>query len=107
MPRFAALVVVAIVAAGCEAPRDWSLRPEVPAVADREHAPPSQQLRFSHTLGEGVLGDYKGTRAISRTGRLALEEASECRVTILDVATGDLVYRFGRCELYPIRWTVA
>lgn len=95
------VVAAAILVIGCANPDDWALRSDLPAVVDGPPEDLPDSLVLVGFLGEGIIGDYKGSRAISHSGRIALEEASECRVTVLDLTSGDLLYRVGKCGEGP------
>jgi len=85
----------------CADGNDWSLRSDLDPVVDPVAGVMPDTLVFSHFLGEGVLGDYKGYQATSRDGRLAVEERSECRVSVLDIETGRVAFRVGKCGAGP------
>jgi hypothetical protein len=99
-----ACVVVALLASGCQADGDdddgWYFEPSVAPVRDADDA--SQHvLELVDSLGAGLLEDGRGRVAVSRSGRVAVGEFSECRISVFDLTTRALLFRVGRCGEGP------
>lgn len=88
-------------ASGCSHDGEWSLEAagDWRQISTPDSAP--SELVVSHSIGEGVLEDTRGAIGVSVDGLVAVEETSECRVSVFEIATGRLVYRVGRCGAGP------
>jgi hypothetical protein len=62
-----------------------------------DQSPDDLVLELTDSLGGGVISDGRGPLTISRSGRIAVAEYADCRVTVLDVVSQQMVYRFGGC----------
>lgn len=95
---------LALSSAGCGEEKDqrdeWYFEPSHQSVEARS---PNQALvlELIDTLGQGLVSDGRGVIAISETGLVAVAEQPECRVTVLDLRTHGVVYRFGSCGEGP------
>ena len=74
----------------------WYLEPSSAPVA-MSNVPDDLVLELVDSLGGGVLSDGTGPLAISQSGLVAVPERADCRVSVLDMVTHQLVYRFGTC----------
>lgn len=74
----------------------WYLEPSRAPVA-MSNDPGDLMLELIDSLGAGVLSDGRGPLAISQSGLVAVAEYADCRVSVLDIVTHQLVYRSGSC----------
>src|SRR5690606_34128692 len=74
----------------------WYMEPSIKTVA-MSNVPDDRLLELVDSLGGGILSDGTGPLAISQSGLVAVPERADCRVSVLDMVTQQLVYRFGAC----------
>lgn len=91
------VLLLPAVIAGCSKEDQWLLAPKRIAIQESSADSGKYDLVLVHTIGEGTLADSRGSIAVSPSGRLAVEETAECRVSVFRISDAALLYRVGRC----------